>query len=264
MDTRSTSAVVAYCHPGKVSGEFMECLISLRDYDGDHDRLTFPAAGMWRLGLKSSANISSARNKMCEVFLDKSDAEWLWMVDTDMTFAPDTLARLVEHADPERAPIVGGLCFGEEDGLLFATCYELAGTCEDDMQFIRYHTWPENAMFQVFATGAACLLIHRGALEKVRDYRHVHSGTGQPTGQVGFSPVFPWFQEREFNGGPMGEDVTFCFRAGMAGLPVYVHTGITLGHVKTRSLTVEGYHAQRAMIAQREYLAEAYRDEEGS
>jgi hypothetical protein len=257
LDTSTSSVVVAYCHPGKVSGEFHECMLNLRDYDSAHERLTHPTAGNWRLALRSSANISAARNLMCSTFLDKSDADWLWMVDTDMTFAPDTLARLVEHADPVKAPIVGGLCFGEEDGILFATCYELTGTCEEDMQFLRYHKWPENAMFQVFATGGACLLIHRSALEKVRDYTHAD-------GRVGFSPVFPWFQEREFNGGPMGEDVTFCFRAGVAGLPVYVHTGITLGHVKSRSLTVEGYHAQRAMIAQREYLAEAYKDEEGS
>lgn len=245
--------VVAYCHPGQVTGEFHESLVNLLVYDMAHEKRIVGGGG--RLGFRSSANISSARNAMCEKMLAESDAEWLWMVDTDMVFDPDTLDRLLAEADADKAPIVGGLCFGQEEQLLFPTMYDLTGESEDTLQFIRYQQWPENTMFQVFATGAACLLIHRRVLEVVRDYEH-------PDGRVGFSPVFPWFQEREFNGGPMGEDVTFCFRAGMAGLPVHVHTGVTLGHVKSMQLTAEKYVAQRAMVARAEYLAEAFPDEE--
>jgi hypothetical protein len=34
----------------------------------------------------------------------------------------------------------------------------------------------------------------------------------------------------------MGEDLTFCMRAAAAGLPIHVHTGIQVGHVKTTVL----------------------------
>jgi hypothetical protein len=245
--------VVAYCHPGSVTGEFHESLMNLLVYDTVHEQRIIGGGG--RLGFRSSANISSARNAMCEKMLAESDAEWLWMVDTDMTFDPDTLERLLAEADPDKAPIVGALCFGQEEHLLFPTMYDLVGEDKDNLQFIRYQQWPENAMFQVFATGAACLLIHRSALEAVRDYRH-------DDGRTGFSPVFPWFQEREFNGGPMGEDVTFCFRAGMAGLPVHVHTGVTCGHVKSTQLTEGKYVAQRQQLARAEYLAAANPEQE--
>src|SRR5229473_1277735 len=34
----------------------------------------------------------------------------------------------------------------------------------------------------------------------------------------------------------MGEDLTFCLRAGAAGIPVHVHTGVKVGHMKTTML----------------------------
>lgn len=243
--------VIGYCSPGAVYSRFHESMLNLQNYDdrfGHH--IWNDGAG--RIPFEASANISTARNAMCRLMLETA-ADWLWMVDTDMTFQPDILERLLINADPVTAPIVGGLCFGIEDGRLFPTMYDLGGT-ESKPEFIRYDKWPENAMMQVFATGAACLLIHRTALERIRDYEH----PDRP-GQQGFSPVYEWFQEREFGQTPMGEDVTFCFRAGIVGLPVYVDTGVQLGHVKRHTLTVDGYLTQRAMLAQQEYLAEATR-----
>jgi hypothetical protein len=72
---------------------------------------------------------------------------------------------------------------------------------------------------------------------------------------VGFSHAFPWFQETDFNGRVMGEDITFCFRAGTAGFPVYVNTAVQLGHVKQYALTHELYRSQRAALASREVAA---------
>jgi hypothetical protein len=44
----------------------------------------------------------------------------------------------------------------------------------------------------------------------------------------------PWFKEVPV-GAPlalMGEDLTFCLRCQAAGIPVHVHTGIQVGHMK--------------------------------
>lgn len=233
--------VVGYCIGKDVTKEFHRSVIDLLMYDAATSRRLQDGGGC--LDWDSGVNVASARNAICEKFLAKSSAEWLWMIDTDMDFRPDTLERLLKEADPEHAPIVGGLCFGVDKGLYFPTLYDMKGTPEQP-EFVRYDTWAPDAMMQVFATGAACLLIHRTALERVRDFENP-----QRAGMRGFSDAFPWFQETDFYGRCMGEDITFCLRAGFAGLPVHVNTGVQVGHVKSHTLTMDGYLAQKGYLA---------------
>jgi hypothetical protein len=151
MASSTDRVVVGYCKPGTVHAAFHESLLNLMVYDAATDRRIIAGGG--RIAVQSSANISGARNQIVKQFLDESDADWLWMLDTDMTFAPETLERLLEHADVEKAPIVGGLCFGIDDGWLFPTLYDLADMGSGDgLQVVRYNEWPPNAMFQVAAT----------------------------------------------------------------------------------------------------------------
>lgn len=234
MANPEDKVVVGYCNPGSVHAAFHESLLNLMVYDAQTTNRIIGGGG--RIAVQSSANISTARNDIVRQFLDESEADWLWMVDTDMTFAADTLELLLENADPDLAPIVGGLCFGIDDGWLFPTLYDLRPNEESPV--VRYHTFPPNAMFQVAATGAACTLIHRTVLAKVRE----QSGSE-------FSQAYPWYQEREHAGMRIGEDVTFCLRAGLCGFPIYVNTGVTLGHVKQHTLTLDGYLGQRAFMA---------------
>lgn len=231
--------VVGYCAGPDVAREFHRSFIDLLFYDEVTNRRLRDGGGV--LDWESGVNVASARNAICEKFLAKSQAEWLWMLDTDMVFKPDTLERLLAQADPEKAPIVGGLCFGVDKGQYFPTLYDLTGT-EEDVQFVRYDEWQPEAMMQVFATGAACLLIHRTALERIRAFQTPN----RPT--PGFSDAFPWFQETDFNGRVMGEDITFCLRAGTAGMPVHVNTAVQIGHMKTHALTVDGYLGQRGYL----------------
>lgn len=233
--------VVGYCSGSQWDTDFGEALIDLIFFDEVTNRRLRDGGGL--LGWKSGVNVSGARNEICRRFLEKSQAEWLWFVDTDMVFKPDIIERLLEHADPTDAPIVGGLCFGNDNGRYFPTLYDLTGT-EDDVQFVRYHEWAPDSMMQVFATGGACLLIHRTALERIRDFPNPNR-----PGQIGFSRAFPWFQETDFNGRIMGEDITFCLRAGTAGMPVHVNTAVTLGHIKQHALTLDGYLAQRGYLS---------------
>lgn len=269
--------VIAYLHPGQVHGAFAECLNDLivydaamqsrwdlarqafafmRDADGlvdGQDEAGFLAAkqarpgrilsGGGRLAVRAGSNLAGPRNGLVRTFLEYGQADWLWMVDSDMTFKPDIVERLLEHADPEAAPIVGGLCFGFDDqGDIQPTLFGLTGDPEHP-QVTRYHAWPPDSMFQVEATGAACLLLHRSALITMRDIQI----PARP-GKRGFNDAFPWFQELEHDGQPVGEDIGFCWRAGVAGIPVHVNTGVQLGHIKDRELTMDAYLAQRGVL----------------
>lgn len=233
--------VVGYLHPGLVHGAFMESVLDLLVYDtAFHQRIV---NGGGRLATQAGANLSGPRNGLVRRFLEYGKADWLWMLDSDMTFMPDTLERLLEFADRERAPIVGGLCFGfDEKGDIQPTLFGLTGD-EQHPQVIRYHQWPPDAMWQVAATGAACLLMHKSALERIRDIELPNR-----PGKRGFNDGFPWFQETEHDGEPVSEDITFCWRAGLAGIPVYVNTGVQLGHIKDRELTMDAYFAQRGLL----------------
>jgi len=220
--------VVGWLNPGDVKARFMESVLDLVLYDSAHNKRLGGGGGY--LSWKSSANVSHGRNEMCNMLLDHPGADWLLMLDSDMTFEADLLDKLMAAADPVEAPIVGGLCFGYVDGET-AHAATLYGHFDVETGVIeRYNVWPEDKLFKVMATGAACLLIHRSVLEKIRDH--------------GFSKAYPFFQEGEINGHRVGEDITFCLRAGVAGFPVFVHTGVQLGHVKNVVLNTETYYAQ--------------------
>lgn len=174
------------------------------------------------LTFQSGPNISTARNKIVNDFLSRQKAPWLLMVDTDMAWAPDALDRLIEAADPLERPLTGALCYSQDTGGdCHPTMYELVENGDGVPGFIRYHPGPDDSVVQVSATGAAFLLMHRAAL------KHIAA--------VSKDPAAPWFRETALPGAPlslMGEDMTFCLRAGAAGIPVHVHTGVQVGHVK--------------------------------
>jgi hypothetical protein len=82
-----------------------------------------------------------------------------------------------------------------------------------------------NALVQVAGTGAACLLIHRGVLEKVRAEH----------GDV-------WFDRVTYASGlKVAEDLSFCYRVNSAGFGVFVHTGVRTTHHKAVWLSETDY-----------------------
>src|SRR5579885_1467631 len=241
MRDPAEKVVIGYLRPSMVHGAFMECLMDLLLYDVATHRRVVEGGG--RLSYQAGCNLAGPRNEVVKKFLAYGKADWLWFVDSDMTFAPDTLERLLAEADPETAPIVGGLCFGFDDrGNIVPTLYGLTGE-SGDPDVTRFDSWPVDTMFQVVATGAACPLVHRSVFERMQVFEH----PGR-TGQLGFNDAFPWFQELEHGGRPVSEDIAFCWRAGLLQIPVYVNTAVQIGHIKDRVLTAEAYHLSRELM----------------
>lgn len=199
----SLSVVVGYVSPGYIATEFHDSLMHLILEQGIGGRIS---------GL-SGPRIASSRNKIVRTFLE-TNREWLWMLDTDMVFGSDTLRNLLD-ADRE---IVGALCHGvsNETGEPFPVMHELT-----DTGMRRIDDYPENEVIEVDATGAACLLVHRDVLAKMEANAD--------------NPLYPWFQEgRTLGGLEVGEDVCFCLKAKEQGFKIHVHTGVRVGHKKTR------------------------------
>ena len=197
----------------------------------------------------SGVHIPHARSAMVQHFLDNPlRPDWLWMVDTDATFADTVLEQLIEAADKTERPIVGALAFGvrvaqdehgrEKFNEVGAAALELFPTlyvCDADGNTNRIDEYPPDQLVQVHATGAHCLLIHRSVLE--------HDGWRD-------SHPLPWFRTATIAGREVSEDHYFCMKAGSLGFPIYVHTGIKTGHVKTFVADESLYLAQRTYASQ--------------
>lgn len=180
-----------------------------------------------------SGMIAWGRNGIVKAFLS-GEADWLFMVDSDMGFEADTVDRLLQSADQNERPIVGGLAFGQlaikdSKGPLGDLRYRVIPTIYRYVSGTPPKTtpvedYPRDAIVECDATGAACLLIHRRVLEAMRDK---------------FPAPMRWFDNMVLDGRYFGEDITFCLRAKSLGFPIYVDTSVKTSHRKVRYL-VEG------------------------
>lgn len=221
----SGAVTVAYLHPADVAHSWHESLTNLVGYDlGNQQRVI---RGGW-LAMKCGAGgLDRARSLTVERFLRERDAEWLLWLDADMGFAPDVVERLLEAADPVERPIVGALCFALKetapDGMggyrtePRPTIFDWVHDGEK-VGFQGRTTYPVNQVIRCDGTGSACVLIHRTVLEKI----------GAEAGPVWYDRL-----RNPSTGDLIGEDLSFCVRAGGLGIPVHVHTGVRTTHQKT-------------------------------
>lgn len=222
------SVQVAYLHGGKVSTSFHESMMRLVAYDSANRQRIVSTEGPFTI-LTGTIDVPDNRNFATRRFLDETDYDWLFFVDTDMGFLPDSVDRLVEAADPQERPIVGGLCFSARavayDGYggarigIRPTLFMPAVKEEDGKRIFGFQNcprYPEDTLFQVAGTGAAFLLMHRSALEKIRAEHGDHW----------------WTMTAYQNGQMLSEDLSFCARAGQQSIPVFVHTGVKTTHHK--------------------------------
>lgn len=227
---RRQGVAVSWLFPDKVAGEFCVSMANLMGYDSRRHRHVSNL-----LPMSSGPNLNTARNKQARVFLEDTFAEWLLIVDSDMVFEPDVVDRILLEADPVRAPIVGGLCFGEtttpEGSEFFATLYGY----NEDLTTYKWDTFPENTMFPVNGTGTGFLLIHYTVFQAV----------GEKFAQR--APLV-WFEEMVMDGRLWSEDSMFCLRAQQCGFPIHVHTGVEIGHVKRRIIDNKLYQDWRASL----------------
>jgi hypothetical protein len=227
------SVTVAYLHPNDVAHSWHESLVHLVAHDLNHEARVI--RGGW-LAMKCGAGgLDRGRNLAIARFLTERNSEWLFWIDSDMGFAPDTIDRLLAVADPVERPVVGGLCFAQKetaaDGMggfhtvPRPTLFDWV-TTPDKQGFQGRTNYPVNAVVQVGGTGSACILIHRSVFEKIAE-------------QVG--PEWYTRIPNQTTGDLIGEDLSFCLRVQAAGFPVFVHTGVRTTHQKTLWLAEADY-----------------------
>lgn len=194
------------------------------------NRIVRPGGGYIRK-VAGTMGVAAGRNEIVAKFLADYDADWLFMVDTDMGFDPDTVDRLVASANANTAPVLGALAFAQRvDTALTAapfhgqryriqpTLYSWHELDNGEKGFRSVDRYARDAFQVVAGTGAACLLMSRGALTEV--------------GPDPFTPLV--IKGAGGNGTDRGysEDLSFCVRLAAAGIGVAVDTAVKTTHHK--------------------------------
>lgn len=206
----------------------------------------FRPGGQYLRVVAGTGGVAGARNQIVANFLKLTHRpEWLFMVDTDMGFAPDTVDRLIASAEANNALVVGALCFAQRSAqaaetALHARRLKLVPTLYRYMElgeekgFSPIEGYARDAFQWVDATGAACMVMHRTALEAlpVDPFRPILVPNALPGGA-----------HREFS-----EDLSFCARLADVEIPLGVDTSIKTTHAKGGIfLDEESYRVQQAI-----------------
>lgn len=152
----------------------------------------------------------------------EGEADYLFFLDSDMTFAPDMLQKLLEDAESGK-DIITALCFRRRPDYNPAIWKKLRPGMPGESVVETYDDYPEGDMFEVEACGMAAVLIRTKVLKDVFEKE-----------KALFAPI-PGY----------GEDVSFCLRARRAGYSLWCDSRIRIGHIATTIVTEDTYKAYR-------------------
>lgn len=230
--------MVAYLNPGEVRHEFAQSLLGLMNHDITHDH---HIGGIY--GRLASGNLAVHRNEVVEHFLTTKH-EWLLCFDADLEIAPDTADILLASALANELSVVCGLYVNVSSvGSIIPMIYLHNASTRYRTENIKAGVvaqWIEDGVDLVRAdsTGAGCLLVHRSVLVTMLEK---------------FGAPMPWFANdvaQDGDGRPVvqGEDHSFFLRLKELDIPVHVHLGVELTHMK-----VNGFHKRHlAQVAAQE------------
>jgi hypothetical protein len=165
----------------------------------------------------SSGPIHAMRNQIVLRAL-QFDCTHLIFLDADMVYPSDVITRLLEHD----LDIVGALTFKRWPNFdpLVLVGEPYAMTPVDPL--------PEG-LVKVTATGTGCLLIKTSVFDNLE---------------------YPWFEFKSHEGNPVGEDINFCYNAGLAGYDIYVDTTVRTEHLAQTRVNWNLYQLNKKMMEQ--------------
>ena len=175
------------------------------------------------LTLTNSSLITQARSKIANFFINNTEHEYLFFLDSDIGFNPDDVLKLMSH----QVPIVSGA---------YPMKIIPERYCVDVVQPEERH----GDLLKINGNGMGFVLIHRQVfLDIARHHPNLkyvpsdyHSDTPHSPEEMNNS--FHFFAEQQSDNGFMSEDKSFFYRAQKVGYNIFLDTSIRLNHT--------GYH----------------------
>lgn len=212
MKAKDTVAI-AWCHAGEIDTEFGLSMMQIIRENPKRVGTFYCVEG---LGL-----LAKSRNILIKHFLEKTTDDWVLMLDADERISPAVFSLLCSTADDTQRPVVAGLYFAALWEGPSLRPVPLIFTADEEKGLQPWDNYPRDQVVEIAAAGTGALLMHRSALEKVRD--------AAPEGTKDWA----WFQD-----GPIGnekwlsEDLMFCSKLTQVGVPMHAHTGAVIQHHK--------------------------------
>jgi GT2 family glycosyltransferase len=228
------------------------------------------------------------RNEMiAKLYQDDVPFTHVLFIDDDIEPAPDGLVRMLSHGKD----IVGALCTRRADPPIPT----LRIFDEESGDFVQRFQWKQGGLIEVDALGTGMILISKQALDTIAnlylkcgyesyaaewaskqlDVPHAPYEAGSPcavqalrqrqykeTKDQRWSKNGLWFQTLPaVNGcGEYGEDISFCLKARIAGIPVYCDTNVTPLHHGDYGYGIGDFFAHKRNIIEEAKRRGEYRD----
>ena len=167
--------------------------------------------------------IYDSRNRLAE-YAVRINADYILWLDSDMTFPPDVLERMMKVLDEhEEIDVLSGLYF-RRAAPFTPVAFDVLETDEKgELKFENMDDVPDG-LREVAGCGFGCVLMKTDCLFDI---------AGQE-GPVWFSPL-----------ANVGEDCAFCMRARKYGYKIYIDPSIEFGHMGYAAVTRGFYEATK-------------------
>lgn len=213
MKPKETVAI-AWAHTGQVDTEFALSLVEIVRQK--------PARVGQYFCVEGTGLLAKSRNIIIKHFLDNTTDDWLLMLDDDERISVPTFDLLCATADATERPAVAGLYFAALWEGLNLRPVPLIFKLDENNGIQPFDDYPKDEVVDVVAAGTGCLLLHRKAMQKIRD---AHDDQNQD---------WCWFQDGPIGGNKwLSEDLSFCSKLQQFGIPLVAHTGAILQHHKS-------------------------------
>ena len=197
-----------------VEPRVLQSMMAMTNYSAHH------GVHIHTIGITERQLIDDARNVLTETFLH-GDREWIFWMDSDMTFPADTLVKLFKVAEDKNAKMVTGVYYQRRGDSLPCLWSRGQETEEGNITGMGTNKGLKNKYagsfliispdkkepFEAHSAGFGCVLIHRSVFEMMDR---------------------PWFQ---FVKGICSEDFYFFVNAQELGFKLWVEPTIDLGHI---------------------------------
>jgi glycosyltransferase involved in cell wall biosynthesis len=184
--------------------KFVQSLMSLR----------YPQNADVDINICEGFQLPFARNRIIQNALEKN-CDYVFFVDADMIFPPDTLLKLFAH----NLDFVNCLAFRRIKP--HYPCIFKWNDAEKSYETVQY----SKGLLEVEATGMPATLIKTEIFTKMKE----------------LWPTQPWYYYRD---NLFSSDITFCENARKLGYKIMIDTDLKIGHLGSETVITEEYYLQ--------------------